>query len=71
MEQKSGGTDIIKVIEAVQNDFCKWILVLNRKATNIMARMWKTSSNVLLVYKMQKMETPRFPRQCLEMLYNL
>lgn len=38
MEQKSGGTDIIEVIEAVQNDFCKWILGLNRKATNIMAR---------------------------------
>lgn len=31
------GTDIIEEAEAEQSDFCKWILRINIKATNIMA----------------------------------
>lgn len=80
MEHKIWGTDINEEIEAVQNDFCKWILGISKKATNIMARGECGRLPLYVIYmikpvkyrlKMQKMETTRYPRQCFEMLYNL
>lgn len=74
------GTDINEEIEAVQNDFCKWILGISKKATNIMARGECGRLPLYVIYmikpvkywlKIQNMETTRYPRQCFEMLYNL